>query len=614
MLNAQIWLDSHIYTTNNIGEITIPFTTQAVNSQIIVASDTQLSIIANFSHLGENYDVFSGYYLNPASLLPNSQVALLIRPKVILNSLVNVPIALCKSFQLNIKFKTNDSKFDNSYPLDPRDAIDSEIVQMIKIPLFTTSISCTVSCIAPNKTRLTSTPSELRIREKANQIFDFYLHATGSGYRLLLLGKIGECYPNIKVTITLTIRYRTCRHKTEHLTDANGCIELGQLKNVVSLECWAEDKTRCWALEPSLGPFCDNQSQPSQIYATTDDAIELPFAPQVIKKSFAKYPHHIYRLIEGEKNNCIKDWSDKLTVSKDRLVIPASSIPEGRYTLLNRVAVSSVSIVVVDGKRTKIMDNYLLSKKLFLEYNPLFCRSPWISETTFTDAGIQLAVSNYTPNTRIHLFFSQFVPSSHPHLSLVSVPRPTLASYTLSSFDSCYVSGRELGDEYRYIIDRKKEKKFCNVFIPTPTLQVSPFEVHQSDDSIGFAVQGGNFENKKSNTAQQVEKPRMNTHFNYVFTVNSCSADFIADESPSFINLKPDMEGNIFIKSEDYAKFPGRYIQMIIVDSDFVDIKNTQLPVPAPPLILNPSKFHQLAKSLPLVVNSQRSVLTLAFF
>ena len=70
---------------------------------------------------------------------------------------------------------------------------------------------------------------------------------------------------------------------------------------------------------------------------------------------------------------------------------------------------------------------------------------------------IQLANANKL--TRVHVFATRFVPDFSPFGDL-AVPPPTVQARPLAAQETVYESGRDIGDEYRYIIDRKHAAKF----------------------------------------------------------------------------------------------------------------------------------------------------------
>ena len=76
---------------------------------------------------------------------------------------------------------------------------------------------------------------------------------------------------------------------------------------------------------------------------------------------------------------------------------------------------------------------------------------------------LEIRVENATKLTRVHVIASRYAPA-YPLFADLDLPAgrsPQMA--TLPGPRTTYVVGRDIGDEYRYVLDRKYAKKYSGV-------------------------------------------------------------------------------------------------------------------------------------------------------
>ena len=168
-------------------------------------------------------------------------------------------------------------------------------------------------------------------------------------------------------------------------------------------------------------------------------------------------------------------------LSTDGVFLYVKDLPVGQYSLLVRYPrPQEVIINVVDdaGKQEvgKLVRR-ILGHNLVMELPP-FNASPL--QLTNDIAGDELIVRVHgapARNVRVHVSVSQFVPGPDSlGASLVfDLPSPSWSSY--ASLLSKYLNGRELGDEYRYILDRKGLAEYPGNSLPRPSLLLNPWAI-----------------------------------------------------------------------------------------------------------------------------------------
>src|SRR5204863_7044330 len=97
--------------------------------------------------------------------------------------------------------------------------------------------------------------------------------------------------------------------------------------------------------------------------------------------------------------------------------------------------------------------------------------APAITEISVRD-GLIVKLREPSQRTRVHVFATRFssslleLPWIGPRAVGRRVDRPRIAYY---------VSGRELGDEYRYILERKHQKRYPRLLLDKPGLLLNPW-------------------------------------------------------------------------------------------------------------------------------------------
>jgi hypothetical protein len=94
-----------------------------------------------------------------------------------------------------------------------------------------------------------------------------------------------------------------------------------------------------------------------------------------------------------------------------------------------------------------------------------------------------------SPRTRVHLIATRFLAAPLPRRDL-----PVPARYRFDRpAGASYVSGRELGDEYRYVLERRHAKRFPSVIADKPSLLLNPWSRRSTSTAVQTAAAGRAF-------------------------------------------------------------------------------------------------------------------------
>jgi len=190
------------------------------------------------------------------------------------------------------------------------------------------------------------------------------------------------------------------------------------------------------------------------------------------------------------------------------------------------------------------------------------CSDLRISSINETEEGAQVEIQlhNHSSSTRLHLFCSQFVPTSFANDSFVQkmqYPSPQnqmIATGRVHKRNS-FASGNSLGSEVRYILERKYSRVFPGNSLPRPSLLLNPF-------STGYTTSQEHEQEVQSRALDDLLAGAMcNRALPCAINRNNCvdacgsssmrgssSFEFLMNPSVALFNLKPDKAGKVVVE------------------------------------------------------------------
>lgn len=149
----------------------------------------------------------------------------------------------------------------------------------------------------------------------------------------------------------------------------------------------------------------------------------------------------------------VADHSEKMKTEGGFLVI--EGLAPGDYALRLREEKRNIAIKVSGGKPSH---GWYLGNARNLQAKaeaPLH-----ITDVATTPDAITVKLANTSPFTRVHFAVSRFEPGRGIFGDFGGFVRFGASSGTPSRLPNLYAAGREIGDEYRYILDRRYLKLF----------------------------------------------------------------------------------------------------------------------------------------------------------
>ncbi|MFM7071208.1 MAG: hypothetical protein ACKO38_05375, partial [Planctomycetota bacterium] len=365
-------------------------------------------------------------------------------------------------------------------------------------------------------------------------------------------------------------------------TDDNGRVDLGTLEGIESVSASGpEGVERVWRIER------DSHTYPSTLHGRAGETLTLPFfsprgitigpanvavAPAAAADARARRDE--VALLEVRGGTYVADHFAAVRVRQGLLEL--AGLPAGDFELFLKDSGVRVLVRIVPGER---LGNYVIGAVRQLETAPLapLQIDSVKFETVKADGAkadgakadgakadgakadaaktnaappvgdvVRIQLRNASPYTRVHLFGARFVPafSAYEQLARVRAAEPFL--FTTGTTPSVYVTGRDIGDEYRYILDRKYARKFAGNSLERPSLLLNPWAVRSTATGQVVAAAGDAFRGMDARAdggADQLAKRAAGQ----VVTGDFANLDFLGEGGVAVLNLAPNADGVVVV-------------------------------------------------------------------
>ncbi|MFT3695448.1 MAG: hypothetical protein QM831_20100 [Kofleriaceae bacterium] len=297
-----------------------------------------------------------------------------------------------------------------------------------------------------------------------------YLARTKGGYVLSALGKSGEPRAQRTITLSLTHRWAIMQMNYELATDARGRVELGELAGCTKLQATFGSMTQTWSFDD------DTNADTDLVIVAGSDAV-IPIPAQRTSAELIR----AMSLVEL-RANVPRRHVKEAAITASEGAIRIGGLPEGEYHL--RVPGMRWRIIVIAA--IGVAQNQALARTFTADLTP---RPPTIAAITI-DTSLVIQLADITPQTRVHVIATRFAPTQITALWNVRASRRFHADPLRGV---TYVIGRELGDEYRYVLDRRTQRRYPSLLLDKPSLLLNPWARRATSTSVQDAKAGRAF-------------------------------------------------------------------------------------------------------------------------
>jgi len=586
--DAVVWLDGRKLTLDEkLGCIVVPFTQQpGIRSIVLADPEGTFATLTQFEHHAEEYRLDAQFHIEREQLLARREATLAVRVALMLGEshldpgMLTEPKLTVTSTSLDGIATTREFK---DLKLTAGGVLTHDISIPERLASLTVALTGKVDVLSAGgeKRDLSANRSwSLNGIDKTDAASDGHLSKFGSDYTFELLGRNGE--PLADQQIVFTFKHRGfARSQTVALrSDEKGRVALGTLPGIASVGARVPNgRQSLWALDDA------ERTWTAELHAHAGEMIRVP-AGATTKAADVS-------LLAVRAGTFVADHSAGIAV-KDGF-IEIQELAAGDYSLRQRGENRNIGIKVTAGR---LSHGWFLGASRNLQAKsaaPLQITGI----TTAADA-ITVKLANTTPFTRVHVAASRFEPGRGIFADFANFARFGAASGAPARLPNLYAAGREIGDEYRYILDRRHQKLFPGNMLTRPGLLLNPWDKRSTDvenlaQQAGQAAgwtRGGKGEALRRATAE----PGQDKGGGPGGAVAETNLDFLAAASPAIYNLLPDKDGvvhidrkvlgdrqHVQIYAEDLTNAVWRSFALPEVPTKFGDLRLTRNLDPAKP-------------------------------
>jgi hypothetical protein len=577
---AKVWLGGQEYKANDQGVAFVPFST-APSRQPVVLGSGDFSSLDFLEHQAENYSLIAGIHVDREALLTQRLASVLVRPSLRLNGLP-VSIKPLEDVKLVIVATDQDGIATSAEVPDFKLFEDRETVYEFRTPSRLTALHVTLRAkvkslsLGKDVDLMTSERFVLNGITHTDAIEDMHLARFGDDYIIEVLGRTGEFRPDRPVQLTL--KHREFREPAQALlkSDAKGRIALGALTDIVSISATGpEGVSHTWSLP------LNRHTYRGVIHAKAGESIALPYPGSATKPS-----RNELALFEMRGDILQADRFDALAIGDG--MIEMTGLKPGDYELLLKDTGERIRVRVVNGD---VQAGYVLGKLRHVELPAL---KPLQIANISTEADVAvIQLRDMSPFTRVHVFGTRYLPEFSAFANLSKVHDVESGAAFPLWAESIYLAGRNIGDEYRYVLDRRLQKKFPGNMLERPSLLLNPWVLRSTETGEQLARGGEGFAGLLRSGGGNAEKPKpgmpglvIEESARLLETDYSANLDFLFDSSAVLVNLVPDKNGVVRVPRKLLG--PHSFIHVVAVDpvnttarsfglpeqkADFVDLR-----------------------------------------
>jgi hypothetical protein len=552
------------------------------------STDSTYSSLDYFQHEPENYALTAGFYVDREALLRRKTAEVIIRPALTVNG-IPVSLKLLDEVKLTITSVDLDNistthEFPNFELFEDREAIH-EFMVPARLASISFTLSAKVKQLSTGGKKIDLAAAEsfsLNEMDRTEKIEDLHLLKAEGKYIVELRGKTGES--RVSRPVVFSIKHRDFRAPVGAVlkTDPAGRISLGTLDDIASVTATGPEGTsHVWNFTE------DRHTYPGTVQGRAGDSIALPYLPSRgfdgQKKGAAPaagkgpaVPRDEVSLLELRGEIYVADRFDNLSI-KDGLLV-ADKLPAGDYDLYLKSTGARVRIRIAPGAA---LGRFVVGPMRQLETPALAALQ--IESIAAAEDTLRIQLRNASKFTRVHVVATRYVAEydAFALLSRVRGPEPYLFHHFPAQ--SVYLTGRNIGDEYRYIIDRKYARKYPGNMLERPSLLLNPWAVRVTETGEQVAMGGDDFGAAGAPPASDAARapsakpqaPGAAGHF--------ADLDFLAETSAILVNLTPDKEGAVEIKLE--ALGGHQHLHVVAVDPINTTYRTTSLAEKAPVIL-----------------------------
>lgn len=476
------------FTAGEDGRILVPFLTTPGPQQVVIGDGSGVTALETVDLAGEDYSLRAGFHLPRQSLLPGGRTAVAIRPRLTCNG---IPIGLdaLRNARLVI-LSTSRGGVPSTRVVAPGELSENgELVVPFSVPDRTAFLGFRlegeVTSLVTGKPVPVSAEEGMQVQGIAETaiVTDLFLRRTSDGWHLEELGRNGEPRPNRRIQLSLVHPDFTDPVNVTLRTDEKGAVRLGALAGISAVTATTESgHSRVFQL-PAM-----RATVPPVIHAREGEPVKLVWPWE------DERPDRGGLSILGIRQGAAVAAA-KATIAWEDGTATVSGLAPGDYSLFVHPTLQESTLRVAAGRVTA---GWAVSPSRELELAnplPLVIGDPEPREVEAENGGgkrnvITIRIANATPDTRVHVLTSRFLPEADAFEALGNAGLPAPRGRRPAWLPSFYQSARTIGEEYRYVLDRRASKHYPGNMLPRPGLILNPWAISDTETLTREAAEG----------------------------------------------------------------------------------------------------------------------------
>ena len=594
--DAVAWLDGRKLTPDaKLGRIVVPFTRQPGMRPLVLSDPAgTFATLTQFDHHAEDYRLDARFHIEREQLLGRRDATLAVRAVLMLGD-ARLDPALVIDPQQSITTTTLDGIATTREVKNLKLGAGGELTHTLQVPERLAQLAVTLS----GKVEVLSAGGEKRDinashtwslngMDKSDATHDGHLAKFAGDHVYDLLGKNGEPVADQQVVFQFRHRGFARPEMVALKSDDKGRIALGPLAGIASVTAKAPNgRESTWQLEDA------DRTWSSVVHAAAGTVVRVPWMAGGLPHE-AVAAGAALSFLEIKAGTFTEDHAGKLSI-RDGYVEIAGLAP-GDYSLRMRDDERDIAIQVTAGRE---IGGWLIGNHRNLEIKntaPL-----QITGVTTEPDTITVKLANAGDFTRVHIAASRFDPGKGIFAGLGGFERFGVASGTPAKQPNLFAAGRQIGDEYRYILERRYGKIYPGNMLTRPGLLLNPWEVRDTGlDELALkemqqagATAGGRGEGRGRATKEEPATPLGAVPGG---AAADSDLDFLAASEPVLYNLLPDRDGvvridrkalgdrqHVQVYAEDLANAVWRSFALPEVPTRFSDLRLARNLDPAKP-------------------------------
>ena len=546
---AMVHLGAQEFPADKNGQALLPFADSAGRRPIFLSQGT-FTCLDYLDQKSELYQLSAGIHIDREALIAGREATVVVRPGLSLNGELISTSKLLEP-RLVIQATDLDGIATRQEANDFKIFDDRESYHVIRVPRRMATVNVTLSgkvkviSKGTDEEIASSDSFQINASQKTDKVDDIHLGRDTTGYWLEVAGRTGETRADRAAEIVL--KHHDFREpvRASLKSDARGIIKLGPLPGIDRIEATLSNgATRAWPL------VADRATQRKVLHVVAGQDASVPLMTGAIAPERSEAA-----LFEVRDNVIVADRFDRLSTSNGMLV--AGKLKAGDYDLVLKAQNEIIRIRVVAGPVLEGMVLGSLRDMVLAPVAPL-----QVAGITRNEAGLTVSLAGTTSMTRVHVLATRYQPAFDIFTQLGKVQNAELSGIYPSKQKSSYVTGRDIGDEYRYVLDRRSQKKYPTAMVDRPGLLLNPWAVRDTVTGEQNAMEGGVFDGKGTAAASRLAAdPQSKRAREAAGTSDAADIDFLDDGSALLVNLVPDKDGIVRVPA---ARLTGRGIIRVV--------------------------------------------------